>query len=366
MKKKLLKPPSSNGEIIILPDRVSFLGGVTRAHTIGVAHQPHFFHPGIAVKFLTLEAAPRGKKEIVFLDAESVRLGVKIPARCSPRVPELRAVEFINTERLMYDYPAPSENSFSQFLGRIEAVLREASPRGLKECISNFLTFKEIVMARTGRKLLREILAESFIEYYGLQMPYHFLSEILRGDEFHDLFSRIYADHKKFSDVFNSALDEYRKEFRFRYRNFPFPKLGEDELPFWVVRDGVRARCFKKEVDAGGIKNLVIFPRATTLTLFLRLYRFDFFIHGVGGWNYEWIQDRIIERFFKKTPPPYAAASGTFLLDSLADRELPYFLFSPREIRQRVREFMSPGQSAKIKGGITKSIDQQQNTENNK
>ncbi len=357
MKRKLLKTPSGDGEIMILPDRASFLSAVSRAHAVGVAHQPHFFHPGIAVKFLVLEAARCGEKEIVFLDAESVRLGVKVPAPCSPFLPErghrpsggvpreaaeLKTVELINTNRLMYDCPAPSESSFSRFLGGIEKALREASPNGLEECISNFLTFKEIIMAKMGRRLLKEILAESFMEYYDLRMPRHFLSEILGGDDFHDLFSRIYAEHKRFRDVFNNALDRYRKEFRFRYRSFPFPRLEEDELPFWIVRDGARVRCFKKEVDARGIRNLVILPRATTLTLFLRLYRFDFFIHGVGGWNYEWIQDRIIEEFFKKAPPPYSAASGTFLLDSAADRDLPYFLFNPLKIRQRVREFVSP------------------------
>jgi hypothetical protein len=359
MKKRLLKPPYNNGEIIFLPEPEGFFGRVSESHRIGVAHQPYFFHPGIAVKFLALEAAPRGKKEIVFLDTERVRIGAKIPGCVSPRPPgrDWRAprdaarpwsgeaapgvVEFITTDRLLYDYPAPSEDSFGEFLGRIEAALRKVSQGGFEKCLPNFLTFKEIIMAKTGRKLLREILAESFIEYYGLRMPCHFLSEILGGKEFRDLFSRIYVDQKRFRDVFNSALDEYREEFRFRYRNFPFPKLREEELPFWVVHEGVRARCFKKDVGASGAENLGILPRAAALTLFLRLYRFDFFIHGVGGWNYEWIQDRIIERFFKESPPPYAAASGTFLLDHLAEREFPYFLFSPGEISQRVREFMS-------------------------
>jgi hypothetical protein len=359
MKKRLLRPPRNDGEVIVVPDPVKFFGRVATAHSIGVAHQPYFFHPGIAVKFLVLEAAPRGNKEIVFLDTERVRIGVKIPGGVTTRSPEcdhhasrdaarpwsggaaLRAVEFITTDRLLHDYPAPSEDSFGEFLGRIEAALEGASQQGFEKCRSHFLAFKEIIMMKTGKKLLREILAESFIEYYGLRTPHHFLSEVLRGEKFHDLFSRIYVDQKRFRDVFNAALDEYRGEFRFRYRNFPFPKLGEDELPFWVVRDGLRAKCFKKDVDAAGAENLIIFPRAATLTLFLRLYRLDFFIHGVGGWNYEWVQDRIIERFFKETPPPCAAASGTFLLDHLAEREFPYFLFSPREISRRVREFMS-------------------------
>ena len=328
-KKRLLTPPRGDGEIIFLPEPVGFFGRISGSNRIGTAHQPYFFHPGVAVKFIALEAAPRGKKEIVFLDTDRVRISVKIPAG---RGGETTAVDLITTDRLLYDYPAPSENVFRGFLERIEALLQGASQRRGGGCLSNFLAFKEIVMAGTGRGRLKEILAESLMEYHGLTMPYRFLSEMIDGDEFHDLLSKIAADHGRFRDVFNGALDEYGKEFRFRYRNFPFPRLVEDELPFWVVRDGLRARCFKKDLDACGPGGLRIFPRAVTLTLFLRLYRFDYFIHGVGGWNYEWIQDRIVERFFGRTPPPYAAASGTFLIGGLPERELPYFLFDPREI----------------------------------
>jgi hypothetical protein len=332
-KRRLLSPPRGDGEIVFLPEPAGFFGRISESQRIGTAHQPYFFHPGIAVKFIALEAAPRGKKEIVFSDTDRVRVGVKIPVG---RGGEVTTVDFITTERLLYDYPAPPESSLREFLDGIEALLRP----GKERCLSNFLAFKEIFMAKSGRGLLREILAESFMEYYGLKTPCQFLSEIIDGDEFHGFFSMISADHKRFRDIFNGALDEYGKEFRFRYRNFPFPKMGGDELPFWIVRDGLRERCFKKDLDAGRPRGFRIFPRAVTLTLFLRLYRFDYFIHGVGGWNYEWIQDRIVERFFGQTPPPYAAASGTFLVGGLPERELPYFLFDPREIGRRVKEDM--------------------------
>ncbi len=76
------------------------------------------------------------------------------------------------------------------------------------------------------------------------------------------------------------------------------------------------------------------------MTLFLRLYKTDIFIHGVGGRNYEWIQDRIIEKFFKNPPPPYAVISGVFLSKGFKTRDFPYFFFNPGRIKGSLERFV--------------------------
>ena len=93
-------------------------------------------------------------------------------------------------------------------------------------------------------------------------------------------------------------------------------------------------------MDIKDFDTSLILPRAVTLTLFLRLYRLDLFIHGVGGGNYEWIQDRIIERFFKQKPSPYAVVSGTFLIDEYKERNFPYFFYSPEKIKTAANIFI--------------------------
>ena len=120
-----------------------------------------------------------------------------------------------------------------------------------------------------------------------------------------------------------------------------FPKLEEDELPFWIVHEGKRSRCYKKDMEKSDAETFTIFPRAVTLTIFLRLYILDIFIHGIGGGNYEWIQDRIIERFFDQSPPPYAVISGTFLLENSKERDLPFFLFDPEKIKECLYSFFN-------------------------
>ena len=184
------------------------------------------------------------------------------------------------------------------------------------------------------------------IKPYGLfgkkeiERDYYFLSDLLKNKCYEEFFRKIYVECDLFREIFNAVIDEYGTEFRFRYKNFPFPKLQEDELPFWIVHKNKRFRCFRKDIETSDISKLTIFPRAAALTIFLRLYRLDVFIHGIGGGNYEWVQNRMIERFFKKTPPSYTIISGTFLLENHKERDLSYFFFPPETIRESVYSYL--------------------------
>jgi hypothetical protein len=184
------------------------------------------------------------------------------------------------------------------------------------------------------RALLKELLAESFLAFAGIRGKYDYLSTVIDGEAFRSFVAHICEHHAKFREAFNRALDDYRAEFRFRFKNYPFPRLEEGEVPFWKVSDGVRERCFAGDTGALDDGSGAILPRAAALTMFLRLRECDLFLHGVGGANYEWVVDRVIERFFGAVPPPYAVASGTFLLPGFAEREFPYFFFDPGRIRE--------------------------------
>lgn len=333
MKKKLLKSPENDGEILFLPTLKEFLSCLKEKSRIGICHQPYFFHPGVSLKFLLLESLSKGEKEIIFLDTDKVKINVNVPL--SPEC--IKTLEFINTDYVLSDYPTPEKSVFNRFLTALEDELSRTS---LGDVISNFSIFKEIIFKNSNKKFLKEVLAESFLQFYNIKRNYYFLSDLVRSKEFEELFLRIYKKADYFREVFNTALDEYKKEFRFRYKNFPFPKLEEDELPFWIVKDGKRERCFKRDIDIADFSKLTIFPRAVTLTIFLRLYRVDFFVHGIGGANYEWVQDRIIERIFKQSPPSYAVISGTFLIENFKEREFPYFFFSPQRIKEKAQIFL--------------------------
>lgn len=332
MKKRLLRPPQNHGEIIFLPDLERFISQINSDSIIGTAHQPYFFHPGISLKFISLEKLSCGSKRMIFLDSDMVKITVKIPAKDRTEL-----IFFINSDSVLDGYPTPEEKQWDDFFDRIESCLRQCLFNGARDILDNFLHFKDIFFKNSRHKLLKEVLAESFLQFYSLKSDYCFLSDLTRTQEFQQFLLKIYNEAEKFQEIFNTALDEYRQNFRFRYKNFPFPKLQDDELPFWIIKEDKRIKCFRKDLALEDIKRSKIFPRAVTLTLFLRLYQTNFFVHGIGGANYEWVQDRIIERFFKQQPPAYAVISGTFLINDFKEREFPYFLFSPEKIKESYR-----------------------------
>ncbi|MGA1840933.1 MAG: hypothetical protein ACMUIU_09930 [bacterium] len=336
MKRKLLKPPAGNGAILFLPDPEGFITGITEETKIGVCHQPYFFNPGISLKFIFLELLPRADKKIIFLDTDKVNIAAKVPSSEDPA----ETIKFIDSELILSDFNNINDTQLNNFFNNYYFLLNNSFTYDHKNIISPFLTYRDIFLKNRKKRLLKEILAESFLEFYNIKREYYFLSDLIKGKEYRDFFRKIYKDSDPFRDIYNKAIDEFRKTFRFRYKNYPFPKLEEGELPFWIVHEGQRLRCFKKEIEKSNLETAKIFPRAVTLTIFLRIYVLDLFIHGIGGGNYEWIQDRIIERFFDKIPPPYSIISGTFLLENSKERDLPFFLFNPHNIKENAYYFL--------------------------
>ena len=52
-------------------------------------------------------------------------------------------------------------------------------------------------------------------------------------------------------------------------------------------------------------------PRALTLTLFLRLFVADVFVHGIGGGHYDRVLDRLLVRRWGVEPPAFCVATAT-------------------------------------------------------
>jgi len=111
MKKKLLKPPPNNGDILFIPSPQELNGLISENTKVGVCHQPYFFNPGISLKFFFLEKLNMGKKEIIFLDTDKVAIKVKVPSAGGV----IKEVGFIKSDQVLSHYPAPGKECFSQF-----------------------------------------------------------------------------------------------------------------------------------------------------------------------------------------------------------------------------------------------------------
>jgi hypothetical protein len=59
---------------------------------------------------------------------------------------------------------------------------------------------------------------------------------------------------------------------------------------------------------------LLIAPKALVLTLYVRLFCCDLFIHGIGGGRYDQVTDGFVRRYFGVEPPAFVVASMTMYL----------------------------------------------------
>ena len=66
--------------------------------------------------------------------------------------------------------------------------------------------------------------------------------------------------------------------------------------------------------------DLRLSPRALTLTMLLRLFVADQFVHGIGGARYDQVTDTLIARHFNLEPPRFAVTTATLYFPGAAGR----------------------------------------------
>ncbi len=147
---------------------------------------------------------------------------------------------------------------------------------------------------------------------------------------------------REFAECYNHELQAYRIAGRIRTSAQPFPDLavGDEsvELPLWVIEaagrrtlsvsregDGLAfhadgERLFDSAADPAEVMRTfegltaTLAPKALTLTLYVRLFIADLFIHGVGGGRYDHVTNGVMRGFFGVQAPRYAVASMTMYL----------------------------------------------------
>lgn len=173
-----------------------------------------------------------------------------------------------------------------------------------------------------------------------------YVSVVAETPEFHRFTLAWMADAERLAGVYNDRLATYRRLRRYRSQANPFPNLrryGEQiEIPFWCrgpgddradlfvvpagkgrvvlrTRHGELTRLDLDEpeaaMDALARAGLGIRPKAVPLTMFMRLFASDVFVHGVGGGRYDHITDGVIRGWFGVEPPRYAVVSASLPLE---------------------------------------------------
>ena len=317
-------------------------------------HQPQMFHPGVWFKNFALGTLARRHHATainLIIDGDTLSdTSVRVPGgsvaspqaapipfdRADPNIPyEERTIEdhelFASFGRRAIERMAPlvADPLLERYWPLVQAQSRQSDNLGA-------------CLARACHRLEGEWGLDT------LEVPQSWLCS---GEAFQWFAAHLLARLPEFRDVYNESLQAYRRTHRVRNVAHPAPDLAEDgpwlEAPLWVwtAENPRRRRLFAKNVSgeiilsdrqswearlpltpegdaARAVERLLelqrrgvrIRPRALATTLWARLALGDLFLHGIGGAKYDRVTDRLIERFFRMTPPRFLVVSATLHL----------------------------------------------------
>ena len=385
-----LQSPPNHGDVLVVPEAAGWLAAAranaerlrsadtpllgatlagwrkrTREAVVGTddglviltGHQPGFIHPGVWAKHVAASRfadAVGGVAVDFVVDSDAPKqTTIPIPSLEDRRV-VLRHVRFADMP-VGYAYEQIPRQTPEQ-IARFERATRDAM--GDRYAVSLMPTFFEAKkLAKPARDWVDQVVAarRAVEAQFGIVLEDRRVSRC-RGNP---LLADMLLNGPRFSACYNRALASYRRTNRIRGTRHPIPDLVQlddrYELPAWaqpaegvrqrlfVARAGDLLRLFAGNTEIGALsasdissgENLRtqidgwrLWPRALTLTMWLRLLLADLFVHGIGGAKYDRISDAIMVDYYKITPPHLVCVSATLRLD------LPGYATSPETVRQ--------------------------------
>lgn len=319
-----------------------------RLPLIVTGHQPDLYHPGVWVKnFLMQRFAREQSADALDLVVDSDGFDhVAVSSPCLMPEPR-RCTHYLAVGTAGSCYataPVPSAEHAEEFCSAVLSSLSGLSSPAPARHFTDFCGHLRAALPVSGN--LAELLTFARRRYEaeaGTDYPELPVTLMARSAAFARFIVHLAGNAAAFAAAYNAELDAYRRQTRTRSKAQPFPDLevGGDmiELPFWRIADGVRSPVHVRVASDEGVdlatasgvflalprdpeaavaalldSGEVLAPKALTLTMFVRMFVADLFIHGVGGGRYDRITDGVIRRFFGVEPPVYVVASLTVYL----------------------------------------------------
>lgn len=308
-------------------------------------HQPEMIHPGVWAKYFAMQRIARaaGATAIdVVVDSDAFdSLGVSVPCRDAILSRCRHELVAGTADVSLGCTPPPPETQVDTFCERVNASLGTLPELALTRPFSRFAELlHEAVRAADNVAEAITIARRRYEETAGtdyLELP---VSVMASRPAFATFAGDIVCNAVEFSSAYNGALADYRRMYGVRSAAQPFPDLAEHdgmvELPFWVLTpggrgtlavgrdgDGMLLTCCEgiRRIprDTEAIAHLLaeecaVAPKALALTLFLRTFVADLFIHGTGGGAYDRVTDMVMKRYYGIEPLPYVVVSATMRL----------------------------------------------------
>ncbi len=315
-------------------------------------HQSEFYHAGVWAKVLAADALARqfnGVAIDLIVDHDLLDepgFAVPVPKADDNKEWEKQPVHWERGGNLPAQFiPAPRGRRKADWLNEIRRAA-SLGPGGQSELLQE-------ILQRLERDAIEDFVPWLSAARWGLEKSlglevWHVpCSLICQGEAWLEFVLAWLANARQWADIYNAELQAYRTANGITNAAQPMPSLQigphQVELPFWIFKSGEsRSRLIfdpdsqsvlinggaigLKELQHGNLagqamrfKALLasagvhIRPRALTLTMFVRGFLADLFIHGIGGALYDRITDAIMRRLFA-CQPPYACVSAGWLL----------------------------------------------------
>lgn len=284
---------------------------------ISNGHQPEIQHPGILFKDILTHLIAKKLNAIaihIIVDTDATEFEISLP-KSKNQFLFLNHIHIKSNE--IFSKFKLKESEKKEIIDYLEILKEELNlfiPENYILISLEYINFiiseleKNTSLTKISFLIREKFFKENSIEIY--QVP---ISELIQLSSFQFLVNLIKNNFDSFREAYNSSLTDYRKEHKIKNHAQPIPDLNEEELPFWVLNCSTNERATLKKNEA--LEDKIILPKAITLTMFLRLFLSDFFIHGKGGGRYEEVSEKIYEKFFKIKASPYSVASITFNLN---------------------------------------------------
>ena len=313
---------------------------------IMTGHQPEMIHAGVWFKdpvTAALAEAVGGSALHLVADLDTVKhTDLIIPQVHAGRVTPVR-VSFMHAtgRHSPAQLPPPTPEALEELIRQVQQILPEPGvfPEWAALARSALPTSRTLAQwLAAGRNGLDRSL--------GVTVHDVFASDIVRGRAFASFAGEIILRHREVHATYRQVLHDYRAAHHITNRAQPVPDLvehdGTMEVPLWAfgpaglrepllvrqagdslelltpsghlatlpAQEGTIVQAIQ-DLQASGV---ILAPRALTLTMFLRTFLADVFVHGIGGAQYDDLGDEMTQHWLGWQPPPFVAATATLRL----------------------------------------------------
>ncbi len=278
-------------------------------------HQPIIYHPGLLFKNEHLSRLARDTNALainVIIDTDEGDGGkLAWPLRQGESLSVKTAT--ISTSDGIF---ASQQVLLAERTGELfELIGADLATSGLEGAAASATVVSSLYQRLAGQpiSLANSVIRWCFEDRAYLELP---LSQLLRIGAVRDVLLSWVNDYERLAATYNATLESYRLAHKIKNPANPFPNMHIEsssvELPFWRVGEQGRSplTVHRASLPDWGCEHDIA-PRGSIVTLFLRGFCSDLFVHGKGGSKYDRFVDRFSESYLGVALPQFVVASST-------------------------------------------------------